>query len=87
MDGRVEPAAPADSTAVAECYRDAIYRYVLRLARDPDRADDLTQETFLRAHQRLGTLKDPVALEAWLFRIATNVCYDRFREREQRRPN
>jgi RNA polymerase sigma-70 factor, ECF subfamily len=81
----VNPAA-TDSTTVADRYRPSIYRYVLRLVGDPHRADDLTQETFLRVHQRLGDLKDPAALEAWLYRIATNLCYDRFREREHRLP-
>lgn len=79
-------AVPADSTAVAERYRASIYRYILRLVRDPERADDLTQETFLRVHQRLEGLKDAGALEAWLYRIATNICYDRLRGREHRRP-
>ena len=75
-----------DSGAVAERYRASIYRYILRLVRDRERAEDLTQETFLRVHQRLESLNDVGALEAWLYRIATNVCYDRFREREHRRP-
>jgi RNA polymerase sigma-70 factor (ECF subfamily) len=79
-------AVPIDSTAVAERYRASIYRYILRLARDPQRADDLTQETFLRVHQRLERLKDIAALDAWLYRIATNLCYDRLRQREHRRP-
>ena len=75
-----------DSAAIAERYRASIYRYVLRLVRDRTRAEDLTQETFLRVHQRLEGLKDPVALEAWLYRIATNICYDATRHREYRRP-
>lgn len=76
-----------DSSTIAERYRASIYRYVLRLVRDRERADDLTQETFLRAHQRLGGLKDAAALEAWLYRIATNLCYDQFRRREHRQPS
>ena len=75
-----------DSSAIAARYRASIYRYTLRLVRDSARADDLTQETFLRVHQRLADLKDAGALEAWLYRIATNVCYDSFRARQQRRP-
>ena len=59
---------------------------MLRLVGNASLADDLTQETFLRAHQHLGELKDAAALEAWLYRIATNVCYDRFRTREHRGP-
>lgn len=76
-----------DSTDVAERYRASIYRYILRLVHDPQRADDLTQETFLRVHQHLDRLNDPAALEPWLYRIATNVSYDRFRRREHRRPD
>jgi RNA polymerase sigma-70 factor, ECF subfamily len=49
-------------------------------------ATRITQETFLRAHRRLTDLKDPGAVEAWLYRIATNVCYDYFRKREHRQP-
>lgn len=75
-----------DSAAVAERYRISIYHYILRLVGDRERADDLTQETFLRVHRRLADLKDAAALEAWLYRIATNVCYDQFRERAYRRP-
>ena len=47
--------------------------------RDQDEAEDLVQETFLRAHTRLASLRDPTAVGAWLFRIATNVAHDRFR--------
>jgi RNA polymerase sigma-70 factor (ECF subfamily) len=78
--------ATTDSNAVAERYRDSIYRYILRLVGDQERADDLTQETFLRVHRRLADLKDAAALEAWLYRIATNICYDYFRNREHRQP-
>jgi RNA polymerase sigma-70 factor, ECF subfamily len=53
---------------------------------DAARADDLTQETFLRVHQRIGGLRTTAAVEAWLYRIATNLCYDCFRQREHRKP-
>ena len=67
------------SAAVAEQYRPAMLRYLRRLAGDSALAEDLTQETFLRVHQHLLELQDPAALEGWLYRIATNVCHDRFR--------
>ena len=76
-----------DSGTVAERYRASIHRYILRLVGDAARAEDLTQETFVRVHQRISGLKDPAALEAWLYRIATNLCYDRFRAPEHRRPS
>jgi RNA polymerase sigma-70 factor (ECF subfamily) len=65
-------------------YRDPIYRYVLSMTRDAAEAEDLTQETFLRAHAKLSTLDDPAKLSSWLYRIATNLCYDRFRQASYR---
>ncbi|NQT12431.1 MAG: RNA polymerase sigma factor [Planctomycetes bacterium] len=66
-------------------YRERIYGYVLSMARDAAEAEDLTQETFLRAHAKLSTLDDPARLSPWLYRIATNVCYDRFRQASYRK--
>lgn len=64
--------------------RGRIRSYILGMVHDPDEADDLTQEVFLQAHRRLGTLRDPDAAVSWLYRVATNACYDRFRQRSRR---
>jgi RNA polymerase sigma-70 factor (ECF subfamily) len=64
--------------------RGAIYRYVLGMVRNPAEAEDLTQETLLRAYDKLATLEDPARLAPWLYRIATNVTYDRFRQASYR---
>ena len=65
-------------------YREPVYRYVLSMVRETAEAEDLTQETFLRAHAKLSTLDDRSKLSSWLYRIATNVCYDRFRQASYR---
>lgn len=65
-------------------HREAIQRYIRGIVRDAAVAEDLTQETLLRAHQKLDALEDPSRLSAWLYRIATNLCYDRFRGAAQR---
>jgi len=79
--------SPAELTseAVFAQYKDRIHRYILRLVRDASEADDLAQETFLRLHRKLDTLEDPATLSTWLYRIATNLCYDRFRQPSYRR--
>lgn len=66
-------------------HRSRIYRYVLSMARDPDVAEDLTQETFLRALRGLGSLRDRAALVPWLYRLATNVFIDWVRAEGRRR--
>ncbi len=66
-----------------EQYRPAVTRYIRYLVRDAAEAEDLAQETFLRAHQRSATLRDAGALESWLYQIATHIAIDRIRQRER----
>jgi len=61
-------------------HRTAIRRYILGLIKDPAEAEDLTQETYLRAHAGFHALKSQAKALPWLYRIATNVSYDRFRQ-------
>jgi len=68
--------------AQVSAHRAAILRYVGSIVGDPVAAEDLTHETFLRAHARRATLLDESRLISWLYRIATNVCRDRFRRQK-----
>lgn len=62
-----------------ETYKDQIQHFLTTLVQDPVQAEDLLQETFLRAHRHWESLRDPAAVKAWLYRIATNICNDHFR--------
>ncbi len=62
-------------------YRSALTRYICYLIRDATEAEDLVQEAFIRAHRHRDTLRDPTALESWLYQIATHVSIDRMRQR------
>jgi RNA polymerase sigma-70 factor (ECF subfamily) len=64
-----------------ERHRAAVTRYIRYLVRDATEAEDLAQETFLRAHYQRSALRDPAALESWLYQIATHVSIDRLRQR------
>ena len=64
-----------------ERYRAAVTRYVRYLIRDPVEAEDLAQEAFVRAHRQRDALREPAALESWLYQIATHVSIDRMRQR------
>lgn len=63
-----------------EEYRPAVTRYIRYLVRDAAEAEDLAQETFLRAHRQRSTLRDPAALVGWLYQIASHVSIDRLRQ-------
>lgn len=84
MSSVVEQTDLDPAEVVAE-HRSRTYRYLLSMARDPDVAEDLTQETLLRALRGLGQLRDRGALVSWLYRLATNVFLDRARTEGRRR--
>ena len=61
---------------LVERYRGSIYRQCYSSVRDRDYAEDLAQETFIRAYLRLSQLKDPARFPNWLRKIAANVCHE-----------
>jgi RNA polymerase sigma-70 factor (ECF subfamily) len=60
-------------------HADAVYRFALRLTRDPQAAQDLLQETLLRGWQSRRKLREPGAARVWLLRIAANLHRDQWR--------
>ncbi|MCH7871292.1 MAG: sigma-70 family RNA polymerase sigma factor, partial [Planctomycetes bacterium] len=65
-----------------ERHAERIYRTVLRMVRDRDAAFDVTQETFVRAFQKIGSFDGRAAIGTWLYRIATNEALQFLRKRE-----
>ena len=68
--------------AVYEHFSPQIHRYVYRLLGSQELADDVTQETFLKAFQSIAGIAGDSNLGAWLYRIASNVCFDILRRRK-----
>jgi len=64
-----------------EQHRPAVTRYIRYLVHDAADAEDIAQETLLRAHRQRTSLRDPAALASWLYQIATHVSIDRLRQR------
>jgi RNA polymerase sigma-70 factor (ECF subfamily) len=60
-----------------------VRRFLGDLLRDDAAADEGTQETFVRAHQRLGTLEQPGALTGWLLGIARLVFFEQLRQKRR----
>lgn len=62
-------------------FYEPILNYLFRMLRDHAAAEDVCQEVFVRAMQRIGQVRDPKRLKAWLYRIATNAAHDYKRRR------
>jgi RNA polymerase sigma-70 factor (ECF subfamily) len=77
----MQPRASFEQEALP--HLDAVYRFALRLSGAPDRAEDLTQETFLRAFRSWDQYMPGTQCKSWLFTICRNV-FLRQRERRQR---
>ncbi len=57
-------------------YKGKVYNYISRMVASTTDAEDLTQETFVRAYVSIHTFQSRASLNTWLFRIATNLCID-----------
>lgn len=59
-------------------YQDLVYNHTFHLMRDAHNADDLTQETFIRAFDKIRSFRGG-SFRSWLLRIARNLCFDEMR--------
>jgi RNA polymerase sigma-70 factor, ECF subfamily len=72
-------------TAEAMQYAQSLYSTALRMTRNQSDAEDLVQETYLKAFRSFGSFETGTNLKAWLFRILTNTFINTYRAK-QRRP-
>lgn len=70
---------------VVSAHHAEIYGYLRRVIGWGGDADDLSQETFLRAYRAYGSLPEDANVRAWLFSIATNLAKNHFRSESRRR--
>jgi RNA polymerase sigma-70 factor (ECF subfamily) len=78
-----KPAA-AELEARLEQHRPELTAYCYRMLASPFEAEDAVQETLIRAWRNYDRFEGRAALRSWLYRIATNVCFDLLKGRERR---
>jgi len=85
-----ETATPTEDPALRERFeRDvlpllsSLYGAALRLTRNPADAEDLVQETYLRAYRGFAGFKEGTNLKAWLYRILTNSFINTYRKKQR----
>jgi RNA polymerase sigma-70 factor (ECF subfamily) len=84
MDTPVPFALPPPFDEAVARHERELMRFLLRTTRDHDDALDLFQETWLRAYRAWPKLESAAGLRPWLYRIATNLCLNRARDRMRR---
>ena len=67
-------------------YTRQLYSAALRMTRNPADAEDLVQETYLKAYRAYHTFQEGTNLKAWLYRILTNTYINKYRK-DSRRPS
>jgi len=66
-------------TVLVERYQNRLYRYLLRLVKQPGTAEDLFQQTWLRVMERISSYDPRRNFESWLFSVAHNLAIDHLR--------
>ena len=69
----------ANTTEVWEAFSQQIREFIHHRVSDPNDADDILQEVFIKLHTRIDTLKDDERLLPWLYQIARNTIIDHYR--------
>jgi RNA polymerase sigma-70 factor (ECF subfamily) len=89
--GEIDPATESDEERTARFERDALpfldqlYGAAMRMTRNPSDAEDLVQETFVKAFAAFYQFTEGTNLKAWLYRILTNTFINNYRKK-QRQP-
>lgn len=69
---------------IYERYERVVYRYAYHMLGDPDDADDVKQDTFVKAYRTLPGFRGDCSLLTWLLKVAGNLCRDRHKTRTRR---
>src|ERR1700719_2329483 len=65
-------------------YMPSLYSAALRMTRNPSDAEDLVQETYLKAYRGFGGFQEGTNLKAWLYKILTNTFINSYRAKKRR---
>jgi RNA polymerase sigma-70 factor, ECF subfamily len=82
---RARAGDPRAFEGLVRAHQADVYRLALHLVRDPETAEDVTQEAFLLAYRSLGRFRGQSKFSTWLYRITRNCAVDAIRRRERRR--
>jgi len=71
----------ADFEQIVRRYQRKVYRVLILMLKNPDDADNMTQDCFLRAYMNMQSFRGECSVQTWLLRIAVNLVRDHVRNR------
>lgn len=67
---------------IIDKYKTPLYATILRMTKNPQDAQDLVQEAFIKVYRQLGKYDGEGSFSSWLYKVAINHCMDEFRKKE-----
>ncbi|HAH23755.1 MAG TPA: hypothetical protein DCL77_08360, partial [Prolixibacteraceae bacterium] len=61
-------------------FSDSLHRFILAKVKNEALADDLLQDTFIRIHSKIDSLRDETKVQAWVYQVARNIINDYYRK-------
>jgi RNA polymerase sigma-70 factor (ECF subfamily) len=69
--------------ALVNRYKDMVFTLVLRMIRNREEAEELSQDTFIKVYRSLGKFKGESKFSTWLYKVAYNTCLDRLKKNKR----
>ena len=79
---RLKRGDPDAVSAILARYQHRLYRFLLRMVREPATAEDLFQQTFVRIIEKIGQYNARSSFETWMFTVARNLAIDHLRRQQ-----
>lgn len=83
---RVQAGEKACYDILVRRYKTRLFNYLLRLVSDPDVAEEIAQDAFVRAYVNAEKYRTIAKFSTWLYTIATNLVRNRYRKKKRRPP-
>ena len=70
-------------TVLVDCYKDLVFTLALRMVKNREEAEEVSQDTFIKVYKSLNRFKGDSKFSTWIYRVAYNTCLDRLKKNKR----